>query len=121
MICSKRDFLKQIAVFSAGLTMSPRSVHLSSPQTEEFFEISLAEWSIHRTLESRKMPHLDFPVRARKDFDIGIVEYVDSFFKEKPGDSRYLNELTQRCRDHGIRNHLLTTGHGWLLSCSRWG
>ena len=73
----------------------------------KFFEISLAEWSLHNTLFANRMSNLDFPEMARRKFDIGIVEYVNQFFKDKANDKNYLNELLKRCQDNGIKNHLI--------------
>ena len=72
-----------------------------------FFQISLTEWSFHRLLESGKLTNLDFPAKAKKDFDINVVEYVNSFFKDKAEDTTYLNELLQRCKDNGVTNNLI--------------
>ncbi|WP_373512908.1 sugar phosphate isomerase/epimerase family protein, partial [Persicitalea sp.] len=59
--------------------------------------------------------NLDFPEIARKEFDIGIVEYVNQFFKDKAKDTSYLNELLQRCKDNDIKNHLIMIdGEGGL-------
>ena len=71
------------------------------------FEISLAEWSLHRALYGNQMTNLDFPSVARRDYDIGVVEYVNSFFKDKARDERYLGELLVRCRDAGVTNRLI--------------
>lgn len=72
-----------------------------------FFTISLAEWSFHRLLESNQMTNLDFPAKAKQEFDIRVVEYVNSFFKDKAEDTAYLNELLQRCKDNDVQNHLI--------------
>jgi sugar phosphate isomerase/epimerase len=76
-----------------------------------FFEISLAEWSFHRQLESNKLTNLDFPAKAKNEFDISVVEYVNSFFKDKAEDTAYLNELMQRCKDNGVKNQLIMIDH----------
>jgi len=44
------------------------------------FQISLAEWSLHRALKAGKLDHLDFPAKAKSDFGIAAVEYVNEFF-----------------------------------------
>jgi sugar phosphate isomerase/epimerase len=71
------------------------------------FSISLAEWSLHRTLASGALDNLDFPRVARERFGIEAVEYVNSFFKEKARDQAYLTDLRARCEDHGIRSLLI--------------
>jgi sugar phosphate isomerase/epimerase len=72
-----------------------------------FFEISLAQWSLHKTLFEKKMDNLDFAAKARKDFGIGVVEYVNQFFKDKAKDTNYLNEMLKRCSDNEVKNHLI--------------
>jgi sugar phosphate isomerase/epimerase len=77
-------------------------------------EISLAEWSLHRALYGGKLDHLDFPARAKNDFGIATVEYVNGFFggskmpfTEAGRNAAYLKELLKRSRDAGVVNHLL--------------
>ena len=80
-----------------------------------FFEISLAEWSLHRTLRAGKLDNLDFAATAKKEFGIDIIEYVNQFFKDKAEDTAYLNDLLQRSKDNGVRNHLIMIdGEGGL-------
>jgi len=47
---------------------------------EPRIEISLAEWSLHRAIYGGKLDHLDFPAKAKRDFGISAVEYVNGFF-----------------------------------------
>lgn len=71
------------------------------------FRISLAEWSLHRTIRSGKMTNLDFPRIARDEFGIGAIEYVNSFFKDKARDAKYLADLNNRCKSHGVTSLLI--------------
>jgi len=77
-------------------------------------EISLAEWSLHRAIYGGKLDHLDFPAKAKKDFGISAVEYVNSFFgggkmtfQEAGKNAAYLKGLLKRSKDAGVVNHLL--------------
>jgi sugar phosphate isomerase/epimerase len=77
-------------------------------------EISLAEWSLHRAIYGGKLDHLDFPAKARKDFGVSAVEYVNGFFgsgkmtfQEAGRNTAYLKELLKRSKDAGVVNHLL--------------
>lgn len=77
-------------------------------------EISLAQWSLHRTLYSGKLDNLDFPAKTRNDFGISAVEYVNGFFGGRTMDFRaaaksaaYLKELLKRSQDTGVVNHLI--------------
>ncbi|MCC7013266.1 MAG: sugar phosphate isomerase/epimerase [Planctomycetes bacterium] len=104
MNTTRREFLTVTAGLGAlsALGCSGLGSAARSP-----FEISLAEWSLHRALYGNQMTNLDFPSVARRDYDIGVVEYVNSFFKDKARDERYLGELLARCRDAGVANRLI--------------
>lgn len=71
------------------------------------FKISLAEWSLHRTLRAGKLDNLDFPKTAKREFGIEAVEYVNQFFKDKAKDTDYLGELAKRAADEGVTNLLV--------------
>ncbi|MDI9860196.1 sugar phosphate isomerase/epimerase family protein [Flectobacillus roseus] len=111
---SRRDFLKTFAATSGVMAFAPEMLAASEASKKLFFEISLAEWSLHKAIFGGQMTNLDFPVKARKDFGIGIVEYVNTCFKsstkdfkENGKDSAYLKELLMRCNDNGVKNHLI--------------
>jgi L-ribulose-5-phosphate 3-epimerase len=71
------------------------------------FRISLAEWSLHKTIFSGKLDNLDFPRVAREEFGIAAVEYVNQFFKDKAKDTEYLADLGRRADDAGVKNLLI--------------
>jgi len=118
---SRRKFLSQVAGATAfGLfynsCSSQKKASASSPAAlAGFFEISLAEWSLNKALFANKMTNLDFPVVAKQQYGISVVEYVNQFFKDKAKDTNYLNELLKRCSDNGVKNHLIMIdGEGGL-------
>lgn len=114
MTTNRRTFIKQATGAAAGLALLPEA--FAEPMKKKmFFDISLAEWSLHKALFAKKMTNLDFPAIARKEFDISIVEYVNQFFKDKAQDKTYLSDLLTRCKDNGITNHLIMIdGEGGL-------
>ena len=67
------------------------------------FKISLAQWSLHRTLHSHQLDHLDFAKKAADAFGIYAVEYVNQFFKDKANDPKYLAEMNTRAGDTGVK------------------
>ena len=71
-----------------------------------WFRLSLAEWSFHRTLFSKKMTNLDFP-SAAAELGFEGVEYVNQFFKDKAKDEAYLAELNNRCTYSGVQSLLI--------------
>src|SRR5215218_1004029 len=122
---TRRQFLTQVAgatafgvLYNACASHKKVAATTASVATDAlggFFEISLAEWSLHKALFANKMTNLDFPVMAKQQFGISAVEYVNQFFKDKAKDTAYLNELLKRCKDNGITNHLIMIdGEGGL-------
>ncbi|HLE71258.1 MAG TPA: sugar phosphate isomerase/epimerase family protein, partial [Vicinamibacteria bacterium] len=93
----RRDFLEATISGLAALGFS----------AEPLFRISLAEWSFHRALFSGAMSHLDFITRARKDYGLDAVEYVNQFFMDKARDPEYLREMTSRAEGEGVRSLLI--------------
>jgi sugar phosphate isomerase/epimerase len=75
--------------------------------TEHLFRISLAEWSLHRTLAAGELDNLAFPEVARTEYGIEAVEYVNSFFKDRAEDEAYLRDLKARCEDNGVESLLI--------------
>ena len=106
MVATRRQFLKSAAVVATASTVAP-ALLAQNPAPKPALKISLAEWSFHKALFGNKMSNLDFPVVARQQFGIGVVEYVNQFFKDKAQDQPYLRELLGRCHDQGVTNHLI--------------
>src|SRR5690606_952158 len=111
---SRRDFLKKTAFAATGAGLLP-GLACQSNEKKLFFEISLAEWSLHRMLRAGELDNLDFAATSKNEFGIDIIEYVNQFFKDKAEDTAYLNDLLQRSKDNGVRNHLMMIdGEGGL-------
>jgi sugar phosphate isomerase/epimerase len=55
------------------------------------FQISLAEWSLHRAIGSRLMSNLQFPRVAREQFGIGGLEFVNGLWEAPTQD--YIRRL----------------------------
>jgi sugar phosphate isomerase/epimerase len=116
---SRRDVLRAGAAGGAwvALGLPLAAAACSSPRVEAppaperrgmgTFQISLAEWSLHRALFNGEMDNLDFPRVAREDYGIDAIEYVNAFFKDKARDEEYLADLNTRCDDHGVKSLLI--------------
>jgi sugar phosphate isomerase/epimerase len=81
-----------------------RTPRLHNPDT--LFSISLAQWSLHRTLQKGELDNLDFPRTAKRDYGIDAVEYVNAFFKGDTSDA-YVAELKKRCEGEGVKSLLI--------------
>jgi L-ribulose-5-phosphate 3-epimerase len=104
----RRKFLKLATTSTTTLAFpGVMSSILSGCSNPKLFKISLAEWSLHRTLQSGKIDHLDFCKVAKNDFGLDAVEYVNSFFFDKAQDQSYLKEMKQRADDLGVKSLLI--------------
>ena len=116
MHTNRRTFLTRLLLAGGGAAavggMLPR---LAAAERKLPFMISLAEWSLHRTLFAKKLDHLDFPKVARQDYGIEAIELVNQFFKDKARDLDYLNEFKRRADGHGVKVLLIMVdGEGAL-------
>ena len=110
MTLHRRQFLIQASAFSvAGLGAAAygNRVAGAADAKEPLFKISLAEWSLHRTLKQGKLDNLDFAKVAKNDYGIEAIEYVNQFFKDKANDKSYLAELKRRAEDQGVKTLLI--------------
>ncbi|MDE0597105.1 MAG: sugar phosphate isomerase/epimerase [Roseibacillus sp.] len=112
---NRRLFLKQ-STAATGLSLAPFLAQADHHKKgKPLFEISLAEWSLHRTIRKNEMTNLDFPKVSKEKFGITALEYVNQFFKDKAQDQKYLTELKKRCDDLGVKSVLIMIdGEGHL-------
>lgn len=115
---NRREFLAATVSTTAALATSRAALAVGAGSIIDdspLFEISLAQWSLHRMLRGGEMDHLDFAKAAREDFGIGAVEYVSSFFKDKARDEKYLGQMDKRCKEHDVKSVLIMVdGEGAL-------
>lgn len=115
MSSNRRQFLQNMGTLAAGMMVLPSCASTLPKSNKLFFEISLAQWSLHKSLFSKKISTLDFPGLAKNTYGIDVVEYVNQFFADKANDKTYLSELLKRCNDTGVKNHLIMIdGEGGL-------
>jgi len=106
---SRRDFLTRSAAATALAALATRT-SFAATKPEELFQISLAQWSLHRSFnKSAKVPldPLNFARIAHVDYGIDAVEYVNQFYAGKKNDEAYLKSLKQMADDHGVDSVLI--------------
>lgn len=78
-------------------------------------KLSLAEWSLHRTINNGEMTNLDFPRVSKTKYNIDAIEYVSTFFAGKGEDQNYLQNLKNECKKYGVKSLLIMVdGEGAL-------
>ncbi|ADB17642.1 Xylose isomerase domain protein TIM barrel [Pirellula staleyi DSM 6068] len=106
---SRRSFLAQTAA-AAALSAAVPSLLRGEDKVaskEPLYKISLAEWSLHKTIFGKKLDNLDFAKTAKEEFGIDAIEYVNQFFKDKAKDEKYLADLKKRADDLGVKTLLI--------------
>jgi len=113
---SRRGFIENGIKYGIGLGIlgwsacskdsSKRPVSLGSKKSEPWFKISLAQWSLHRMLQSGKLDNLGFAKFTKEEFGLDAIEYVNTFFT-KGTNKDYLKSLNQQANDHGVKQLLI--------------
>ncbi len=113
----RRDFLRLATAATAGASLLSLSddIYAQNAQGKKKgakkgapkFKISLAQWSLHKTLNAGKLDNKDFAKTAKEEFKIGAIEYVNQFFKDKAEDKAYLAELVKRQQEHNVKALLI--------------
>lgn len=125
---NRHEFLKSLGLVTLSAPVALTAISCGSKSSGEagregqektgndlFFKISLAEWSLNKQIFSGNLDNLDFPAKAKNEFGIDAVEYVNQFFKDKAKDNAYLTELKKRCDDIGVTSVLIMCdGEGGL-------
>ncbi len=115
---------------SAAGSLDPRTLRSMQPNSNDdpWFKISLAEWSLHRTLrkptDQGGIRNLEFPAVAKQQFGCDGIEYVNAFFRSPDAkgadvargtDFGYLEDLRSACTDAGVESLLIMVdGEGQL-------
>ncbi|MBM3744309.1 MAG: sugar phosphate isomerase/epimerase [Acidobacteria bacterium] len=102
----KRRSLLKTSFLAAGAALPLRAAPAR-------FRISLAQWSIHKAIQSRMITNLDFPRIAREQFGIEGLEFVNGLWEAPTQD--YLRRLKASMQKTGTTGVLLMVdGEGMM-------
>ncbi len=104
---SRRNFISTATVGLGAAMALPNACLFAQGDKPKPFKISLAQWSLHKSLQKKTLDNLDFAKVAKEKFGILAVEYVNQFFKDKAKDETYLAEMKKRTSDLGVTNVLI--------------
>ncbi len=83
------------------------------------YKISLAEWSLNRSIRKGLLTNMDFPRITKETYGLDAVEYVSTFFRDKAEDTQYLTQLKKECEKYGVKSLLIMVdGEGNLADTS---
>ena len=143
MNTNRRSFLQKLSLssiavavarplFSSGSAVAETAINTGKPMnsTQSNFEISLAQWSLHRSffgntlekgwgyfgqtlydnpdalLQGVLHPN-DFPAIAMEQFNIDTIELVNTFYFSKSGDHNYWTAFKTQCQQLGVQVGLI--------------
>jgi L-ribulose-5-phosphate 3-epimerase len=75
--------------------------------TSNELKLSLAQWSIHRALESGDLKPENFAAIAKNDFGISAVEYVNGFYRDHATDVEFWKKMRASADSLGVKSLLM--------------
>lgn len=105
----RRKFLHVgAASMGAGLALGAAGLRgLAAEEKEPLFEISVAEYSLHRMIAKKELDPLDFGPFCKEHFGVNGVEYWMGPFEDKAHDRAYLGEMHKKSEDAGVKELLI--------------
>ena len=108
---TRRNFLKKSAAIAGGVSIvgfGGTAMSSCSSKKDFLFKISIAEWSLNKSMRNGEVDHLDFAKIARRNFDIDAIEYVNQLFADKTGGSNnYIKEMKNIADGEGVKSLLI--------------
>lgn len=101
---TRREFIKSSSFLAAASLAVRPSLHAA--HHEKWFDISLAQWSLHRAFRGGEKDAMDFARIAKRDFGIAVIEYVNQFYMEN-FTPKVVSELKKRSKGEGVDNVLI--------------
>jgi L-ribulose-5-phosphate 3-epimerase len=95
---------------TSGRKVARKPVAAATAEVKPLFEISLAQWSLHRAFGRGGKSTLDplqFAKISKDEFGINAIEYVNQFYKDKKNDEGYLKDLKKVADDNGVKSVLI--------------
>jgi sugar phosphate isomerase/epimerase len=88
--------------FLASAGFAPLAAAQTSAPSQPKFRVSLAQWSLHKAIQSRLITNLDFPRIAREHFGIEGLEFVNTLWGSPTADyigtvRRHMHETGTKC------------------------
>lgn len=94
-----------IVIAFAVMMCKPKSTN--EENKDQALKISLAQWSIHRALESGELKAEDFASIAKNDFGISAIEYVNQFYKAHAEDEAFWKRMRAKADSLGVKSLLI--------------
>ena len=80
---------------------------LAAEPKKPLFEISVAEYSLHKMIAKGELDPRDYGPFCKKHFEVDAVEYWMGPFADKGSDRAYLGEMSKKSKDAGVKELLI--------------
>ncbi|MCK5067530.1 MAG: TIM barrel protein [Bacteroidales bacterium] len=97
----RRAFVKNSIMGATSLVSTPLLANITSSKP---LNISLAQWSLHRSINEGIINPVDFASIAKERYKIDAVEYVNQFYLESATDEIFWHKMKERSNQAGIKN-----------------
>ena len=106
---NRREFV------ASSMALGLSGISLGAVQTSKLFDISLAQWSLHKAFFAKQKDAGDFAKIAKEEYGIHAIEYVNQFYKDKKNDEAFVKTLRKKADDAGVKSVLIMCdGEGQL-------
>jgi len=97
----RRTFIRNSVLGATALATTPM---LSKGLQEKALQISLAQWSLHRSFQDGTLDSVDFASIAMEKYNIDALEYVNGLYPDKGKDEKFWKQMKDRSTDAGVKN-----------------
>jgi L-ribulose-5-phosphate 3-epimerase len=111
---SKLDLLRKVTPLAFLILLpwlftqcNPKAGESNMQATSNELKLSLAQWSIHRALESGDLKPENFAAIAKNDFGISAVEYVNGFYRDHATDVEFWKKMRASADSLGVKSLLM--------------
>lgn len=102
----RRSFLKDAVMGATALSTTSILSSCSSSGGKEL-KLSLAQWSLHRAINTGILKANDFAGIAKNSYDINAVEYVNGFYTDSGNDELFWNNMKINADNAGVKSLLI--------------
>lgn len=112
---NRRKFLALSAAAGGVAATAPMAFAQAKPD----LKISLAQWSLHRSIRNGSVDPKNFAADAKNMFGLNAIEYVNDFYSEHKGHNAFWKEMRKRADGEGVQSLLIMIdGEGELGTSS---
>ena len=108
---ARRKFVKQLSMVATAISVPSISAlgHSATMKSKETTvpKISLAQWSLHRSLQKGEIQAIDFATIAKDTYGIDAVEYVNQFYVDMAASAKFWAQMKERADSAGVQNQLI--------------